>query len=163
MATFTAIALGRLLEPGASRFVEDSGPNLKPPIPKPKPITNSKMDRSSNTSATRKFILPQISPSLYATPEATPLPDSPTSFSPPYIINHKCRAPHLSKSFSEDNVSPREKTLEDDEINGEGKLAESKSVDRLKDGFVFFSIPKPNEEEHENGAAHSCPIIIELS
>ncbi|GMI68162.1 hypothetical protein like AT3G50910 [Hibiscus trionum] len=163
MATFTAIALVRLLEPGTSRSAENSGPNLKPPIPKPKPITNSKMEKSSNTSATRKVNRPQISPSLYATPEATPLPDSPISFSPsPYIINHKRRGPRLLKSFSEDNVSSREKTLEEDGVNGKAKLAESKSVDQLKDGFVAFSIPEPNGEEHDNGAAHNCPINIEL-
>ncbi|KAL4378078.1 hypothetical protein GQ457_02G014070 [Hibiscus cannabinus] len=163
MAAFTAIALDRLLEPGASRSVENSGPNLKPPILKPKPTTNSKMDRSSNTSATKKVNHPQISPSLYATPEATPLPDSPTSFSPsPYIINNKCRGPRLLKSFSEDNVSSREKTLEEDGVNGKIKLVESKAADQLKDGFVAFSIPEPNEGEHENGAAHNCPINIEL-
>ncbi|KAE8715680.1 Detected protein of unknown function [Hibiscus syriacus] len=163
MATFTAIALDSLLEPGPSRSVEDSGPNLKPPIPKPKPITNSKMERSSNTSATRKVNRPQISPSLYATPEATAVPNSPTSFSPsPYIINHKRCGSCLSKSFSADNVSSQEKILEEVDINEKRKLADCKFVDQLKDGFVTYIIPEPNEDEHENGATHNCPIVIEL-
>ncbi|KAL1569488.1 hypothetical protein AAHA92_00962 [Salvia divinorum] len=48
----------------------------------------------------------QISPALYATPESTPLPDSPSSFPPsPYIINHKRRGPRLMRSFSEYDVA----------------------------------------------------------
>ncbi|KAE8709515.1 hypothetical protein F3Y22_tig00110330pilonHSYRG00091 [Hibiscus syriacus] len=122
MATFTAIAFDRLLEPGASRPVENSSSTLKPPI-HPKPTTNCKMERCSWTSVKRKANRPQISPSPYATPEATPLPDSPSSFCPsPYIINHKRRGPSLSKSFSEANVSSLEKILEEDEINGKANL-----------------------------------------
>ncbi|EOX91033.1 Uncharacterized protein TCM_000342 [Theobroma cacao] len=151
MPTFSAIALDRFLEPGTSKSVDKSGPNLKPPIPTPKPITNSKLERRNSTSVTeRKVNRPQISPALYATPEATPLPDSPSSFPPsPYIINHKRRGPRLLKSFSEDNVSSRKKALEENEVNGIAKLAETKSVDSLKDA-VTFSIPEPNEEEHGN-------------
>ncbi|GMI86396.1 hypothetical protein like AT3G50910 [Hibiscus trionum] len=161
MATFTAIALDRLLEHGASRPIENSSATSKPPI-YPKPITNSKMERSSSTSVIRKVNRPPLSPSLYATPEVTPLPDSPSSFYPsPYIINHKRRGPRLSKSFSEDNVSSLEKIHEEVEINGKEKLAERKPVDQLKDGLVAFSIPEPIEEEHENGAPHNCPINIE--
>ncbi|XVF15797.1 hypothetical protein REPUB_Repub09cG0187200 [Reevesia pubescens] len=162
MPAFTAIALDRLLEPGASKSADKSGLNLKPPIPDPKPILNSKLERRNGTSVTeRKVNRPQISPALYATPEATPLPDSPSSFPPsPYIINHKRRGPRLLKSFSEDNVSSRKKTLEEDEVNGKAKLAESKSFDLLKDGSVIFSIPEPNEEQHENGV-HDGPIKME--
>ncbi|XWS45452.1 hypothetical protein CRYUN_Cryun15aG0137700 [Craigia yunnanensis] len=161
MPTFTAIALDRLLEPGASISVEKSGPNLKPPIPNPKPIPNSKLERRSSTSVTeRKVNCPQISPALYATPEATPLPDSPSSFPPsPYIINHKRRGPRLFKSFSENNVSSREKTLEEGEVSGNAKLAETLSVDLSKDGSVTFSILEPNEE-HENGV-HNGPFDME--
>lgn len=157
MPTFTAIALDRLIEPGPSRSVNNSGPNSKPPIPNPKP----KMKRSSRTSVTSKVNRPQISPALYATPVATPLPDSPSSFPPsPYIINHKRRGPRLLKSFSEDNVSSWEKALEEDEVNGNPKLAEGNSADLLKDCSVTFSIHEPNEEEHENGA-HDGPISVE--
>ncbi|KAK8653028.1 hypothetical protein V6N13_127049 [Hibiscus sabdariffa] len=162
MATFTAIALDRLLEHGASRPIENSSSPLKPPI-HPKPSTNSKMERSSSASVIRKVNRPPMSPSLYATPEVTPLPDSPPSFYPsPYIINHKRRGPRLSKSFSEENVPSLEKILEEDENDGKAKLAESTSVDQLKNGLVTFSIPEHNEEEHGNGAHHNCPMNIEL-
>ncbi|OMO84435.1 hypothetical protein COLO4_22042 [Corchorus olitorius] len=162
MPTFTAIALDRLLEPGASKSVDKSGPNSKPPVPNPKPIANSKLERRNSSSATeRKVNRPQISPALYATPEATPLPDSPSSFPPsPYIINHKRRGPRLLKSFSEDDVSSRKKALEEDEVNGNAKLAETKSVDLSKDGSVTFTIPEPNEEEHVNGI-HLEPIKMQ--
>ncbi|XP_022775331.1 uncharacterized protein LOC111317195 [Durio zibethinus] len=164
MPTFTAIALDRLLEPGASKSVDKSGPILNPPIPNPKPIPspNSKMESRNGTSVTeRKVNRPQISPALYATPEATPLPDSPSSFPPsPYIINHKRRGPRLLKSFSEVNVSSWKKNLEEDEVNGNAKLAKTKSVDLSKDVSVTFSIPELNEEKHEN-AALSVPIKVE--
>ncbi|XP_022740377.1 uncharacterized protein LOC111292325 [Durio zibethinus] len=164
MPTFTAIALDTLLEPGVAKSVDKSGLNLKPPIPNPKPIPNSKLEGRNNTSVTeRKFNRPQISPALYATPEATPLPDSPSSFPPsPYIINHKRRGPRLLKSCFEDNVSALKKTVEEDEVNENAKLAETKSVDLLKDGSVAFSIPEPNEKELENGV-HKGPIKVEQS
>ncbi|XVE82586.1 hypothetical protein DITRI_Ditri16bG0017500 [Diplodiscus trichospermus] len=153
MPTFSAIVLERLLEPGASKSVDKSGLNLKPPLPNPKPIPKSKLERRDSTSVPeRKVKRPQISPALYATPEATPLPDSPSSFPPsPYIINHKRRGPRLLKSSSEDNVSSRKKTLEEDEVNGKAKLAETKSFDLSKDGSISFSIAEPNAEKHENG------------
>lgn len=163
MPTFTAIALDRLIEPGASKSVDKSGPNMKPPIPKPKLIPNSKLERMNNTSVTeRKINHPQIaSPALYATPEATPLPDSPSSFPPsPYIINHKRRGPRLLKSFSENNVSSQKKTIEESEVNGKAKLTETKSVDLSKDGSFNFSIHEPDEEEHGNGV-NNGPIKVE--
>lgn len=78
----------------------------KPAVPHPK------LSRRNSTALTtdnkkdkdKPSQWPQISPALYATPESTPLPDSPdspTSFPPsPYIINHKRRGPRLSKSVS---------------------------------------------------------------
>jgi hypothetical protein len=45
-----------------------------------------------------------MSPSLYTTPESTPLPDSPSSFPgttwSPYLINHKRRGASLAKTHS---------------------------------------------------------------
>ncbi|KAF3595112.1 hypothetical protein DY000_02026448 [Brassica cretica] len=57
-----------------------------------------------------------MSPALYATPDAIPLPNSPSSFPPsPYIINHKSRGPRrLLKSSSEANVASQQKTVEDE-------------------------------------------------
>ncbi|KAE8664247.1 GTPase Era [Hibiscus syriacus] len=163
MPTFSAIALDRLLEPGTSESVDKSGPNMKPPLPKPKLITNLKLESRKSASVTeRKVNHPQISlPALYATPETTPLPDSPSSFSPsPYIINHKRRGPRLLKSFSENNVSTRKKTTEESEVNGKAELIETMSVDLSKDVSISFSIHKPDEEEHENGV-NNGPIKVE--
>ncbi|KAE8685982.1 GTPase Era [Hibiscus syriacus] len=162
MPTFSAIALDRLLEPGTSESVDKSGPNMKPPLPKPKLVTNSKLERRNSASVTeRKINHPQISsPGLYATPETTPLPDSPSSFPPsPYIINHKRRGPRLLKSFSENNVSTQKKTTEESEV-GKAELIETKSVDLSKDGSINFSIHEPDEEEHENGI-NNDPIKVE--
>ncbi|KAK8717575.1 hypothetical protein V6N13_044836 [Hibiscus sabdariffa] len=154
MPTFSAIALDRLLEPGASKSVDKSGPNMKPPLPKTKLIPNSKQERKVNH--------PQISsPALYATPEATPLPDSPSSFPPsPYIINHKRRGPRLLKSLSENNVLTQKKTTEKSEVNGKAELIETKSVDLSKDGSIIFRVQEPDEKEHENGV-NNGPIEVE--
>ncbi|XP_062220041.1 uncharacterized protein LOC133919616 [Phragmites australis] len=49
----------------------------------------------------------QTSPVLYATPESTPLPDSPSSFPgtwSPYLINHKRRGASLAKTLSQGDV-----------------------------------------------------------
>ncbi|KAJ9172760.1 hypothetical protein P3X46_015970 [Hevea brasiliensis] len=166
MPTFTAIALDRLLEPGASKSVDKSVPSSNP-VPKPnfppktRPVPNSKLERRNNTSATeRKVSCPQISPALYATPEVTPLPDSPSSFTPsPYIINHKRRGPRLLKSFSEDDVASRRKTL--DEMNGSAKGSENNVVDSARDRTVTFAI-SDFEGRHVNGVQDSPPITGEI-
>ncbi|KAJ6732866.1 BACTERIOPHAGE N4 ADSORPTION B PROTEIN [Salix koriyanagi] len=144
MPHFTAIALDRLLEPGASKSVDMPVPSNKYPVPKPKPKTsppelkrplpNSNLERRNSTSVIeRKCNRPQISPGLYTTPASTPLPDSPTSFHPsPYIINHKRRGPRLLKSFSEEDLASRKKELEKVEVNGNVNNGENEVVD-LKD------------------------------
>lgn len=148
MPTFTAIALDTLLEPGASKSVDKTMPSSKPP--NSRPIPNPKLERRNSTSVTeRRVKRPQMTPALYATPKATPLPDSPTSFTPsPYIINHKRRGPRLLKSYSEDNVSSHQKT--DEKVNGNENNAETEVAHSTDDISVTFSIPGPNEE-HVNG------------
>ncbi|KAF2590844.1 hypothetical protein F2Q70_00040680 [Brassica cretica] len=124
MPTFSAIALDRMLEPGAASTSLDTLPTTKPP-----PI--SKLENGKGT-----FTRPQMSPALYATPDAIPLPNSPSSssFPPsPYIINHKSRGPRLLKSSSQQKpleedegvtsgadvkVSPRSEATEEDYANG---------------------------------------------
>jgi hypothetical protein len=154
MPTFTAIAFDRLIEPGASKSVDKSVPNSKPP--NSRPIPNSMLERRNSTSAAEKRVKrPQMTPALYATPKVTPLPDSPTSFPPsPYIINHKRRGPRLMKSFSEDDVSSRQKTVE--KVNGNMDNAETEVVHSTDDASVTFSVPGPNEE-HVNGG-HECEV-----
>ncbi|XP_059459043.1 uncharacterized protein LOC132188566 [Corylus avellana] len=155
MPTFSAIALDRLLEPGSSKSVDKSPPNSKPP--NSIPVPNSKLDNRSSLPVTeRRLKRPQITPSLYATPKATPLPDSPTSFTPsPYIINHKRRGPRLRKSFSEDDVSSQQKT--DEKVNGNMENAETEVIHSTDDVSVTFTIPGANEEEHVNGG-HACEV-----
>ncbi|KAK9164187.1 hypothetical protein Syun_005089 [Stephania yunnanensis] len=107
MPTFTAIALDRLLEPGGNHPKAQSL-NSKPPLnPNPNPgIMTRRSSSAVAATAERRIQWPHVSPSLYATPEPTPLPpDSPSSFPPsPYIVNHKRRGPRLLKSFSQDDV-----------------------------------------------------------
>lgn len=102
MPTFTAIALDRLLEPGSRNA------SAKPP---PAPPPPARAERLVPISSSARKVIPKrhVSPTLYATPESTPLPDSPSSassFPPPspYIINHKRRGPRLLKSLSQSDV-----------------------------------------------------------
>ena len=106
MPTFSAISLDRMLEPGAASTSAEAVPSRRSYYAKP-PI--SKQEKGKETR-------PRMSPALYATPDAIPLPNSPSSFLPsPYIINHKSRGPHLLKSSSEANVaSSQQKPLEDE-------------------------------------------------
>ncbi|XP_010679765.2 uncharacterized protein LOC104895059 [Beta vulgaris subsp. vulgaris] len=129
MPTFSAIQFDRYLEPGASKTTSFNK-NQKIPDVSESPILEN---RNSTTlpiedlkSSSRRQDIPpqhprlrrrnstssparaQIHPSLYTTPESTPLPDSPTSSFPPsspYIINHKRRGPRLLKSLSDQNVA----------------------------------------------------------
>ncbi|KAG6476643.1 uncharacterized protein LOC122025562 isoform X1 [Zingiber officinale] len=107
MPTFTAIALERLLEPGSR------DPAQKPP---PIPIT---VERAARDTTVRKSVpWPYISPALYATPVATPLPDSPSSIvsESPYLINHKRRGPRLINGFQKSDASNGQSQQSDVEL-----------------------------------------------
>uniref|UniRef100_A0A7N0UE72 Uncharacterized protein n=1 Tax=Kalanchoe fedtschenkoi TaxID=63787 RepID=A0A7N0UE72_KALFE len=109
MPTFTAIALDRLLEPGATRskFYADPA-HLK--NTKEVTVRSEKQNGSMNGTVTKKVVQKkhhwtQISPALYTTPEATPVPDTPSSFPPsPYLINHKRRGASLSRRSSKETL-----------------------------------------------------------
>lgn len=152
MPTFTAIALDRLIEPGASKtmaagkYVPDAKPesrnttrsNLERVISLPTSMSERginvprpRMERRNSVSTTqvdKKHHRARISPALYATPESTPLPvvpDSPSSFPrSPYIINHKRRGPRLLKSFSEDDVATCQRALDVDKAAENEKIEE---------------------------------------
>ncbi|KAL4020163.1 hypothetical protein IC575_018933 [Cucumis melo] len=151
MPTFTTIALDRLLEPGTTKSIDKS-------LPKPKPALtfnrapSTKLERRNSASvADRKVQRPQIKPALYTTPEATPLPDSPSSFPPsPYIVNHKRRGPRLLKSFSEDDVS--HKKMNDKDV-GNGSVERSDGNDaKLTEGAsVTVTTPIPDKHGDRNG------------
>ncbi|XP_071739115.1 uncharacterized protein [Rutidosis leptorrhynchoides] len=94
---FTTIALDRLIEPKASKkqIAADKNDSRQ----------GSRVNRTDKLTE-RKHHWNQISPALYATPEPTPLPDSPSSFAPsPYIVDHKRRGPRLSKAYTEDVIA----------------------------------------------------------
>ena len=131
MPTFSAIALDRMLEPRAASTSAETVPSTTRSYYAKPPLSKGKDTR------------PRMSPALYATPDAIPLPnDSPSSFPPsPYIINHKSRGPpRLLKSSSEANVaSSQEKTLED-----------VKASPRRKSTSFSFPISEGNEEVYSS-------------
>ncbi|CAH8385088.1 unnamed protein product [Eruca vesicaria subsp. sativa] len=144
MPTFSAIALDRMIEPGASTSLHTKSSYYysKPPISKPEKGKGKLPDQKTTT-----FTRPQMSPSLYATPDAIPLPNSPSSssFPPsPYIINHKSRGPpRLLKSSSEANVASN-KPLED-----EGVVTDVKASPRRKSTSFSFPISEGTGEDFD--------------
>lgn len=157
MPTFTAIALDRLLEPSTSRSADKSVNNPMPvpksKPPKPEPVPNAKLERRRSASAMEKKVQrPHMTPALYATPETTPVPDSPSSFPPsPYIINHKRRGPRLVKSLSVDDVPSRKKSMDEANTNSTVTEAKSEEVASVGDVPVTFTIFNPVEDEHVSG------------
>ncbi|GER49425.1 hypothetical protein STAS_26668 [Striga asiatica] len=174
MPTFTSVAFDRFLEPGASNYMAPPATNppiskieRRHSTPNPSqhreidapnrnsgrgvPIPhNSKYDKringSSSTSVSvgNKHHRTQISPALYATPEPTPLPDSPSSFPPsPYIVNHKRRGPRLMKSFSEYDVATWEREADEGKVSENGNTDEKEVTERASedDGFVSKKVP----------------------
>ncbi|XP_038882592.1 uncharacterized protein LOC120073808 [Benincasa hispida] len=151
MPTFTTIALDRLLEPGTSKSVDKSLPKPKPALTLNRAPSTKLERRNSASVADRKVQRPQIKPALYTTPEATPLPDSPSSFPPsPYIVNHKRRGPRLLKSFSEDDVS-RKKMNDNDVGNGSVKGSDSNDVKSTEGSSVTVDMPIPEKDGDRNG------------
>jgi len=153
MPTFTAIAFDRLIEPGGSRAGQKSA-STSVPVPNLKKLER----RSSEPTATPRKkppTRPQLKPSLYATPEVTPLPDSPlqdstSSFPPsPYIINHKRRGPRLLKSFSEANVQAKQEVCEEGNVSG--KSSDTVVSSSAGDLQVTHVNPEPVKEEQDNG------------
>lgn len=152
MPTFTSVALDRLIEPGTgtgkTMAAVKTGPDPRLDRKISTPITRSdkgtygsryqleksvsapnSMPRRNNVTSTatidREYHWTQISPALYATPEPTPLPDSPTSFiSSPYVVNHKRRGPRLLKSFSQDDVAIHNQVLNEKKVDENGISAE---------------------------------------
>ncbi|XP_018484492.1 uncharacterized protein LOC108855226 [Raphanus sativus] len=140
MPTFSAIALDRMLEPGAASTSVTKSYYSKPPT--------SKVDKGKPTNE-RTFTRPKMSPSLYATPDAIPLPNSPSSFPPsPYIINHKSRGPpRLLKSSSEANVASQQQKVSEDEGVVTGNADVKAPSPRRKSTSFSFSTSEPTEED----------------
>lgn len=148
MPTFTAIALDRLLESGASKPV-DKPVLTSMPVPK-----SQKLERTTSAPPTKNKLPPRplLKPALYTTPELKPLPvpDSPSSFPPsPYVVNHKHRRPRLHKSSSEASVlSNSNQNANDDDERFDNVVASSAG-----DLQFPFTNPEPVEEEQVNGVS----------
>ncbi|GLJ32440.1 hypothetical protein SUGI_0652740 [Cryptomeria japonica] len=100
MPTFSVIALDRILEPTTSNN-NGSRNNSGSASGKTKV-----QDENGNKSSKKPKNV--ISPSLYATPQRTPIPDYPTSFNPsPYVVDHKRRVPFVVKDVK--GFEPRTK------------------------------------------------------
>ncbi|XP_042497901.1 uncharacterized protein LOC122076582 [Macadamia integrifolia] len=161
MPTFTAIALDRLLEPGA--------PGAPKSIVKP---LNMKLERRHSSTETKQTQLPQISPALYATPVVTPVPDSSSasSFPPsPYIINHKRRGPRLLKSVSQNSVSLNQQAPEGDITADEnGRNTDSTTIGSAEDAIspvtvtatatATVTVYGPHKEEMGQNGFHNEDI-----
>uniref|UniRef100_A0A1J3FE56 Netrin receptor DCC n=1 Tax=Noccaea caerulescens TaxID=107243 RepID=A0A1J3FE56_NOCCA len=147
MPTFSAIALDRMLEPGASSSAE-TVPTTKSFYSKP-PI--SKLEKGKDKLPNERTLTrPHMSPALYATPDAILLPNSPSSFPPsPYIINHKSRGPRLLKSSSEANVASQQKTMDDEIVTGETDVKASPR--RKSTSFSFPTSEAAIEDDFSNG------------
>ncbi|XP_059659126.1 uncharacterized protein LOC132305508 [Cornus florida] len=105
------------------------------------------------TTINQKHHWARMSPALYATPEPTPLPDSPTSFPPsPYIINHKRRGPRLLKSFSEVGVATCKQAVDERDVSENVNNPEKEVADKTNDVTFTVAVPSPVEEEHVNGS-----------
>ncbi|XAR73847.1 hypothetical protein NMG60_11007953 [Bertholletia excelsa] len=160
MPTFTAIALDRLIEPGASKSMTttakidpDSEIEKRNNTPTPRTergidIPNSKLDRRNSAPKTatidKKHHWAPVTPALYATPASTPFPDAPTSFPiSPYIIEHKRRGPRLMKSYSEDNVTAS--VPEEVKIQENAKSVDKEAVDLPKDVSFNVTVSSPVE------------------
>lgn len=177
MPTFTAIALDRLIEPGAAKSMTTPANFPDSKLDQRNNTVNSKLERGMNasysnlerrnstattTTIDKKHHWARIKPELYATPKSTPLPDSPSSFPPsPYIVNHKRRGPRLLKSYSEDDVAARKRALEEEKVGDNTKVAGKETTDLTED--VACSATSPVEQEHVNGIFYGEPGINELS
>lgn len=153
MPSYTAIALDRLFDTGASKPIDK-----RVPTSMPVPISR-KPERTASAPAMKKKVPPRppLKPALYTTPEVKLLPvaDSPSSFPPsPYVINHKRRGPRLLKSSSEASVLSKQN----------GEIIDDKSFDTVigssaGDLQFTFSNHEPVEEEHGNGVCDGKFVV----
>lgn len=134
MPSFTAVAFDTLLERKEKKNVS------KPPAPPRKlEVGGSSRQRSIRPN--------YVSPALYATPETTALPDSPTSLSPsPYVINHKRRGPRLKKSHSDSDVIQAQTSSKEGGAAENGRPSSSEQVVGCLDD-VSASLEVPNSRD----------------
>lgn len=133
MPTFSAVTLDRFLEPGALKSK----------------ASDLKLEKKNKSVSDKKIKQPQVSPSLYTTPETTSLPDSPFSYPPsPYVINHKRRGPNLQKIYSQTDVLECvEEEKGDDETERNSDEQVSRSIED-----VSFKAKLSNFSEEVDGS-----------
>lgn len=193
MPTYTAITLDRLMEPGLTKPMAAVQKDNDPKLGRWKTTSSSMVDRNSSVPGSKLYRAVSVpnsesqvkkstatgtgernhhwtirSPALYATPEPTPLPDSPSSYPPsPYIVNHKRRGPRLLKSSSEVDVAVRDrppngnklnKETKDEELGGSssnstGTSAPVLAVECPRDDGITPSVPRHGKEELVNGTS----------
>lgn len=140
MPTFSSATLDTLIEPVSQNPVA-----VKLPPPR------IKVERLGNNSSTNNnHPRPAIQPALYATPETTLLPTSPSSFDPlpPYVINHKRQGPYLLKSSSQTDLGGGQQLAPDLEQKVE-------AVDQNSNGEVSNVLQDGKMEAKKKGkAAH---------
>ncbi|GAB2260017.1 hypothetical protein Droror1_Dr00010872 [Drosera rotundifolia] len=155
MTTFTAVALDRLLDPGASRSAATATKNSETEtvesrrgksvgawmgVPPRAEIGRRNSDTAVEGERRGVGQWRMGNPALYVTPEATPLPDSPgldsrSEMLSPYVINHKRRGPRLVKTSSEQSVAAKGGSsgvgnghLRDNEVAGNGHSSDKEVV-----------------------------------
>ncbi|XP_057824083.2 uncharacterized protein LOC131036253 [Cryptomeria japonica] len=136
MPTFSVIALDRILEPTTSNN-NGSRNNSGSASGKTKV-----QDENGNKSSKKPKNV--ISPSLYATPQRTPIPDYPTSFNPsPYVVDHKRRVPFVVKDVK--GFEPRTK---ENRTEGKGEndtsIVEGEAI-AVSDGPEFVETTVKNK------------------
>nr|GMC96966.1 uncharacterized protein LOC109177609 [Ipomoea batatas] len=202
MPTFTAIALDSLLEPGHSKSMVTARNVPDPRIDKrssapPNSRYNDRRRSASSTNLDSKSSAPTIgldqrnsnpaipidrqhhrtgiSPALYATPQSTPLPDSPSSYPPsPYIINHKRRGPRLLKCMSHDNVAVHQCATDGKEVetaidaekhavtaHGDDGLV-PKEDNSVKDYNLSVTADKPGKEDPKSDTSAEKNSVLNL-
>nr|CAB3447645.1 unnamed protein product [Digitaria exilis] len=103
MPTITHYVLDPFLETGSPAQVQKAASKPPPPPPNKATPVQAVPARTQTSPA-----------SLYATPESTTLPDSPSSFPgtwSPYVINHKRRGTSLAKTLSQGDVLSEDSQL----------------------------------------------------
>ncbi|KAK4784702.1 hypothetical protein SAY86_019070 [Trapa natans] len=155
MPTLAAVAFDRLIEPAASESLEKASHRSTPATntrhSNPNPRIKTKLERRNSTSdVDRKSQQPRIDPALYTTPDVTPVPGSPSAYSPsPYVINHKWRGPRLPRTFSEGGVSTSLNAQE--EKGSQCREDGNKSAIASDGSSVSYSISKQVEVREANG------------
>ncbi|KAK1433300.1 hypothetical protein QVD17_10210 [Tagetes erecta] len=142
MPTFTTVALDTLIEPKASKLATTGKTKPESKLERRNSIGIIGSDRKSNLKKTsmtveRKHHWTKISPALYATPEPTPVTDSPLSYpTSPYIVDHKRRGPRLSKTFSQDDAVIHQVVADEPAVKIK-KSVEAEDIDSTK-AFDFM-------------------------